>query len=268
MKFRAVFSDSGVNILARRFLPCVEKFGRSVKLLLTDTDVIFLQSAAEADGLIVSVQLPKDLVFRDYEIKSAHGNKIGLRLDAGLLLKVLRANEANDADHLDVKLVKRRYPGSQELHPFLSFNSKGVNVSMVQDLPVSPPLPRGDIDAGLRAADPNPVPYFLDLHRDLARVQAVVDRGRSIEDTLQLATTRSGSLHLRVSVPAVDLGTEIQGFQVFPSEMEAPEEGAGAGSTPASRTSISAQNRDFTGISAISSHEMDLLPAGLRAVKP
>ena len=33
------------------------------------------------------------------------------------------------------------------------------------------PSAKRDIDAGLQAADPNPVPYFLDLHLDLARVQ-------------------------------------------------------------------------------------------------
>ena len=62
--------------------------------------------------------------------------------------------------------------------------------------------------------DPDVVSYFLDLQRDLSRVHAVVERCRSINDTMVLATTRGGSLHLCVSVPAVDLGTEFQGFQV------------------------------------------------------
>ncbi len=79
-------------------------------------------------------------------VQSRHRNLIAFQLEVGLLLRVMRAAAANGADRLEVKLTMRALPGSGAEgapvgRPYLTYTSKGQNLHMVQDLPISKPYP-------------------------------------------------------------------------------------------------------------------------------
>jgi len=68
---------------------------------------------------------------------------IAFVLEIPLLLRVLKAAGNNAADSLEVKLAMRTLAAgatSQQLpRPYLTFASKGHNLNMTQELPVSKP---------------------------------------------------------------------------------------------------------------------------------
>ncbi len=78
-------------------------------------------------------------------VQSKHHDLIAFSLDLALLSRVLRAAGANDADLLEVKLamcnVASGPNGAMQSRPFLTFTSRGANMNMVQDLPISKPYP-------------------------------------------------------------------------------------------------------------------------------
>ena len=79
------------------------------------------------------------------KVQSKHHNLIAFTLDLALLSRVLRAAGANDADVLEVKLAMRNVAsgpdGANQARPFLTFTSRGANLNMVQDLPITKPYP-------------------------------------------------------------------------------------------------------------------------------
>lgn len=51
----------------------------------------------------------------------------------------------------------------------------------------------------------------------LRRVQAIVDKLRSISTTMTLVTTKHGHLHLNVAAEQVQLATEVRSLEVLPA---------------------------------------------------
>ena len=78
-----------------------------------------------------------------YAIVSRNHNLIAFSCEIQVMLRVLKAAENNAADSLEVKLAMRTMPagpGTQSVpRPYLSFASKGHNLNMTQNLPVSRP---------------------------------------------------------------------------------------------------------------------------------
>ncbi len=78
-----------------------------------------------------------------YKTISKNHNLIAFVFEVPLLLRVLKAAGNNAADSLEVKLAMRTMsggPSSQSVsRPYLTFASKGHNLNMTQDLPVSKP---------------------------------------------------------------------------------------------------------------------------------
>ena len=78
-----------------------------------------------------------------YRTISKKDNLIAFVFEIPLLLRVLKAAGNNAADSLEVKLAMRTLstgPSTQPIsRPYLTFASKGHNLNMTQDLPVSKP---------------------------------------------------------------------------------------------------------------------------------
>ena len=82
-----------------------------------------------------------------YRTISKNHNRIAFVFEIPLMLRVLKAAGNNAADSLEVKLAMRTLstgPSSQPIsRPYLTFASKGHNLNMTQDLPVSRPYTAG-----------------------------------------------------------------------------------------------------------------------------
>ena len=78
-----------------------------------------------------------------YRTISKNHNLIAFAFEVPLLLRVLKAAGNNAADSLEVKLAMRTLAGvpTQQpvSRPYLTFASKGHNLNITQDLPVSKP---------------------------------------------------------------------------------------------------------------------------------
>lgn len=180
MKFKGVISAEGMNVLKRRFLPCLDKFGKQCYLLLTPGDVFFIQDAKEADGMQISARIdqacrlipfyclitttigrldltpyflssspinpPQNSLFEpdSYIVESKADNCIAFTVSISLLLKAISAANDHDAQVLHIKLTTRAAPGPEPTQirqrPMLLLNWHGESVGLGQELPVGDPL--------------------------------------------------------------------------------------------------------------------------------
>eukprot|EP00983_Pelagomonas_calceolata_P059390 1145905-Pelagomonas_calceolata.AAC.3 len=132
---------------------------------------------------------PQDVLFHPetYSICSKHYNLIAFNVELGLLLRVLRAAGANQAELLEVKLTQKAAPGAAtstpvESRPYLTFTGR--------DLPISKPYVPREIDRLVQSKEvPTLCPYYVDMQPCTVTLQAMVDKMRSISDTL--ACTKS-----------------------------------------------------------------------------
>ena len=89
----------------------------------------------------------QDVLFEPgtYSVQSRYKNFIAFQLEMALLLRVLKAAGANNAEQVEVKLALRTVQvadaANPESKPFLSFICRGPDLYMVQDLPISKPYP-------------------------------------------------------------------------------------------------------------------------------
>nr|CAB3502691.1 unnamed protein product [Digitaria exilis] len=182
MKFKAFFTDDGISLLDKRFLPAMDKVGRVCHVFLTPTHAMLLHNligatAAGPDGggPQCVAQFAKDLLFREYNLASRNGG-IAFSVEVALLHRALRsvlavhaqppaAGDAPGAPAIQVKLVNKLAAGSRSATPFLTFETKGARAAVVQDVPISRPLSRSDIER-LQAA--------LDAAKDLPQVCSVL----------------------------------------------------------------------------------------------
>ena len=161
------------------FLPAMDKVGRVCHVFFTPTHAMLLHNllgatAAGPDGggPQCVAQFAKDLLFREYNVSSRNGNQIAFSVEVALLHRALRsvlavhaqppaAGDATGAPAIQVKLVNKLPAGSRTATPFLTFETKGARAAVVQDVPISRPLSRSDIER-LQAA--------LDAAKDLPQV--------------------------------------------------------------------------------------------------
>jgi HUS1 checkpoint protein len=161
------------------FLPAMDKVGRVCHVFFTPTHAMLLHNllgatAAGPDGggPQCVAQFAKDLLFREYNLSSRNGNQIAFSVEVALLHRALRsvlavhaqppaAGDAAGAPAIQVRLVNKLPAGSRTATPFLTFETKGAHAAVVQDVPISRPLSRSDVER-LHAA--------LDAAKDLPKV--------------------------------------------------------------------------------------------------
>ena len=152
MKFKAFVTDNGVQLLERRFLPALERTGKSCHLFLTRDHAMFLH-LLNGDGVQCLAQFRKEALFHDYRISSQNDDRIAFALDLSLLLRALRsavavassASASSAPTRLEIKLVKKLPPNSTQPMPYLTLETRGYKSAVIQDIPISKPLSRAQV---------------------------------------------------------------------------------------------------------------------------
>ena len=102
-------------------------------------------------------------------------NCIACSINVALLLKVLRAVHAHEAEALQVKLANRAVPGAatQDLvRPMLIFQWQGDSVGLGQEMPVGAPCTEHTDLARVKALCDVPTlcSFYLDIMPELGRI--------------------------------------------------------------------------------------------------
>uniref|UniRef100_A0A804RJS0 Checkpoint protein n=1 Tax=Zea mays TaxID=4577 RepID=A0A804RJS0_MAIZE len=218
MKFKAFFTDDGISLLDKRFLPAMDKVGRVCHVFFTPTHAMLLHNllgatAAGPDGggPQCVAQFAKDLLFREYNLSSRNGNQIAFSVEVALLHRALRS----------VLAVHAQPPAAGDAAGAPAI--QGAHAAVVQDVPISRPLSRSDVErlhAALDAA--KDLPKTLVQVPDLPQLQSLVDRLKNVGDLLTVAVTQYGDLHLQVSTSLVTVGSEFRKLRVIGDRANAP----------------------------------------------
>lgn len=239
MKFRAFLTDNGVNLLDKRFLPALDKMGKICYLYLTRDHVYFLHNLLNGDGIQSIAQFRIEALFDEYRISSQNDDRISFTIDLSLLHRALRsiisiytefsASHGGDPvgdsapNRLQIKLVKKLPPHSQQPMPFLTLEAKGYRSAVIQDVPISKPLSRSDVLELQAALDmAQDLPQTLIRVPDMHQLQNFVDRMKNVGDVLNVSISKYGDLHLQVSTTLITLGAEFRKLLVIGEQAESP----------------------------------------------
>ncbi|CAL5444130.1 unnamed protein product [Camellia sinensis] len=238
MKFKAFLTDNGVSLLEKRFLPALDKMGRTCHLFLTREHAIFLHNLLNGDGIQSIAQFRKEALFDDYRISSQNDDRIAFSIDLSLLHRALRSvitiyaefsgshtgtGGASTANRLQIKLVKKLPPHSQQPMPFLTFETKGYKSAVIQDVPISKPLSRSDVLELQAALDmAQDLPRTLVQVPDMNQLQNFVDRMKNVGDLIDVSITKYGDLHLQISTTLITLGAEFRKLTVIGEQAQVP----------------------------------------------
>mmetsp|Transcript_25779 Transcript_25779/g.66367 ORF Transcript_25779/g.66367 Transcript_25779/m.66367 type:complete len:283 (+) Transcript_25779:515-1363(+) len=226
MKFKAVFSDHGLRALEKGFVPTLDKFGKTCQLLLGPQDVYFIQTGVNTDGVHVTARLSRDTLFEEegFLISSRTNDNIAFSFEVANLLRVLRGSSANGADLLEIKLAMRSVAvggaAATASKPFLTFTSRGESLNIVSDMPISPPYKALEIERLTQELSRTEAlsAFYVDIQPEVARLQAVLEKLKSLGDTVLLAITKGGDMHIQVQESVVELGMELRGLPVLPQD--------------------------------------------------
>ncbi|KAK9054655.1 hypothetical protein SSX86_025738 [Deinandra increscens subsp. villosa] len=234
MKFKAFLTDHGVNLLEKRFLPALDKMGKTCHLYLTRDHAIFLHNLLNGDGIQSIAQFQKEALFEDYRISSQNDDRIAFTIDLSLLHRALRSiltiytefggSHSGDSalNRLQIKLVKKLPPHSSQPMPFLTFETKGYKSAVIQDVPISKPLSRSDVLELQSALDmAQDLPQTLVQVPDMNQLQSFVDRMKHVGDVLNVSITKYGDLHLQISTSLITLGAEFRKLKVVGEQARA-----------------------------------------------
>lgn len=236
MKFKAYLTDNGISLLEKRFLPALDKMGKICHLYLTRDHAIFLHNLLNGDGIQSIAQFRKEALFDDYRISSQNDDRIAFAVDLSLLHRALRsvvtiyaefsgAAGVTTSNRLQIKLVKKLPPHSQQPMPFLTFETKGYKSAVIQDVPISKPLSRSDVlelQASLDMAQD--LPQTLVQVPDLNQLQNFVDRMKHVGNLINVSISKYGDLHLQLDTTLITLGAEFRKLLIIGERAEVPVE--------------------------------------------
>ncbi|KAJ4812053.1 Hus1-like protein [Rhynchospora pubera] len=262
MKFKAFFTQDGMNLLDKRFLPALEKMGRFCHVYLTPDHAMFLHGVFPegGDGPQCVAQFGRDLLFRDYRISSQSDNRIAFAAEVSLLHRALHSaltihmqSHSDPNAAIQIKLVKKLPVGAQSPSSYLSFETKGPHAAVVQDVPISKPLSRADVLQLQSVLDSaQELPQTLVQVPDLSQLQSLVDRLKNVGDVLAVSITQYGDLHLKVSTSLVTVGSEFQKLRVLGTHVDPP---AGYANLSAStRTQMAVQRGEALSVQVSMKH--------------
>lgn len=223
MKFKASLTDNGINLLEKRILPALDKMGRICHLYLTRDHAFFLHNLLTTDGVQSVAQFKKESLFHDYRISSQNDDRIAFSVDLSLLHRALRSILAIYADSRDlnsngliIKLVKKLPPQSTQATPFLTFEAKGYKSAVVQDVPISKPLSRADVqELQLAVESCEQLPATLVMAPELSSLHNFVDGMKHVGDVMGVSVSKYGDLHLQISTSLISLGAEFRKLKVL-----------------------------------------------------
>ncbi|XP_027359240.1 uncharacterized protein LOC113867929 [Abrus precatorius] len=249
MKFKALVTDNGVNLLEKRFIPALEKTGKVCHLYLTKDHAIFLHNLLNGDGIQSIAQFRKQVLFSDYRISSQNDDRIAFAIDLSLLLRALRsavavsseyAAAASSPNKLQIKLVKKLPPNCTQPMPFLTFETRGYKSAVIQDIPISKPLSRAQVLELQSALDmAQDLPQTLVQVPDLNQLLNFVDRMKQVGDVVNVFINKYGDLSVQVSTTLISLGAEFRNLLVIGDRANAPAEDQNLSAQTRSSRSIS-----------------------------
>ncbi|KAI3671518.1 hypothetical protein L1987_87256 [Smallanthus sonchifolius] len=209
--------------------------GKTCHLYLTRDHAIFLHNLLNGDGIQSIAQFQKEALFEDYRISSQNDDRIAFTIDLSLLQRALRSiltiytefggSHGGDAalNRLQIKLVKKLPPHSNQPMPFLTFETKGYKSAVIQDVPISKPLSRSDVLELQAALDmAQDLPQTLVQVPDMNQLQSFVDRMKHVGDVLNVSITKYGDLHLQISTSLITLGAEFRKLKVVGEQARVP----------------------------------------------
>lgn len=278
MRFHASFQPDVLTALSRLFLPALERFGKTAKILLTPTHWHVILDTDDTTGPWAVLSLAANAVFSTYTLEARHKSSIGLSVDLAMLtrtLKMIGANPMGAPNSITVRLAKRPRPGAenatmdgmpsmnpptQQLHPCLVLTADAdFGGTMTQELPVSQPMGAELVDSLLRVAGAEgsaPValprgvpsgpphlqcPFYVRLapYAAAARLHGTCDRMKNLNNAATVAVCDDGSVHVQVRGHSCHVGVALDGFGVVNVETRPPDAGV-APSTSAASTATGA----------------------------
>ncbi|MED6107009.1 hypothetical protein PIB30_009857 [Stylosanthes scabra] len=233
MKFKAFLTDNGVYLLEKRFLPALDKLGKTCHVYLTRDHAAFLHNLLNGHGLHSVAQFRREVLFDDYRISSQNDDRIAFAVDISLLHRAVRSaatvccGSSSDGSNnrLQIKLVKKLPPNCTQPMPFLTFETRGYKSAVIQDVPISKPLSRTqvlELQSALETAQD--MPQTLVQAPDLVQLQNFVDRMKYLGDSLNVFISKYGDLLVEVSATMISLGTEFRKMMVIGEKADAPAE--------------------------------------------
>lgn len=227
MKFRACVSENGKNLLEKNVLPCLEKHGKSCHMLLSPGDAFLIQTTEDADGMQISARCSNaELFCEGFKIESKHKDLIAFTFELSHLRGALRAASSSEADTIDIKLTMKRQPAVEgasqpPAKPILCLSSRGVTSNMTHEIPIVQITNGSEIDELFELRESGQLcKYYVDIQGEQSRLQALVDKLKSIDNVMTVVTTLQGFLYLQVSAPGIRLASEVQNLQVVPVEIK------------------------------------------------
>ena len=235
MRFKGVLTQRGLNELGRGFLPTLQRFGKTVVLVLGPEEVHLVSEGGMAsdadstDGPFVCVRLGAPLVFDAAPLcQSKHNlNLIAFEFDlkvsffwfvcvsfslslsfspslltvvvVKLFERVMHGAASNEAEGLEMKLSMRRVPNGEETQarPFLSFQ-QGGSISITSELPISKPFPQAEVDhliALIRSDDV--CPFYVDLMPAVANLNESLKRLKKLSQACLVTLVKNGDAHFQ-----------------------------------------------------------------------
>ncbi|KAG6425321.1 hypothetical protein SASPL_115749 [Salvia splendens] len=131
------------------------------------------------------------------------------------LRSVLAVRDSN-SNALLIKLVKKLPPNSTQATPFLTFEARGHRSAVVQDVPVSKPLSRADVqELHLAVESCEQLPATLVMAPELSSLHSFVDGMKHVGDVMAISVSKYGDLHLQISTSLIALGAEFRKLKVL-----------------------------------------------------
>lgn len=271
MRFSAAFAREPLSALTRAFLPSLERFGKTAKVLLTPSHLHVCLDAEDTAGPWAVLSLQQDEVFDKYLVEARHKASIGLRVDLGLVTRVLKAAHAlpeYNQESVGIKLAKRprhvdgapagpaNAAAGSPTFPCLVVSVQG-EMGFTQEIPVSQPLSADEVDYLLRvagaevapvappAAPPSGVPsgpphlecpFYVRIAPSAAagRLYATCERMKILNTAATVGVCDDGSVHLQVRGHACHVGSMLSGFGVVRVERRQHASAAAATTAAAS----------------------------------
>ncbi|XP_020260163.1 LOW QUALITY PROTEIN: uncharacterized protein LOC109836615 [Asparagus officinalis] len=232
MKFKAFLTLDGVALLDKRFLPSLDKIGRTCHLYLrgprTPPQRVILTNLLSGDGVQSIRPIQNDFLSPRLRISSNCDDRIALPRRrrhpprACSSAAAVQARFAGETAAIQIKLVKKLTAGSTSPAPVLTFETKGLKSAVVQDVPISKPLSRAEVGQHGQLDAAQDLPQTLVQVPDLAQLQNLVDRLKNVGDLLTVAITQYGDLHLQVSTSLITVGSEFRRLKVLGVHADAP----------------------------------------------
>lgn len=100
--------------------------------------------------------------------------------------------------------------------PFLTFEATGYKSAVVQDVPISRPLSRADVqELQFALESAQEMPATLVKAPELNLLQNFVDRMKHVGDVMGVSISKYGDLHLQLSTTLITLGAEFRKLMVL-----------------------------------------------------